>query len=121
MSGLFAGITILVVGYAVVLFCLAMIVEALVVYVMFVARWPEHLWVRCLLGLSFLGPVALLFSALIVHSPPYMMIHLLWVWILIIVLVTAALGSASVTLSSAAQRLFWDATDSRITEDAADR
>ena len=77
----------------VALVCSLMLAEAVLACIALVARHPQGLWLRCLLGLVFLGPWALFSTMFVVHMPGYTLFHHLWVWLLVVVLAVVALGS----------------------------
>src|SRR6266508_2446652 len=54
---------------------------------------PRAMWLRCLLGLLVLVPWALTVTPFVIHMPLYVLFHHLWVWLLILMLILAALGS----------------------------
>jgi len=77
----------------VALVCLMILVEAALVWGVFVSPQPIF-WLRCVIGLGLLGPWALLSTSVFLHAPGYVLFHHLWVWSLVMVLALAALVSA---------------------------
>jgi hypothetical protein len=54
---------------------------------------PRAMWIRCLLGLLVLVSWALTVTPFVIHMPLYVLLHHLWVWLLVVMLVLVALGS----------------------------
>jgi len=78
---------------SVALVCGLIFVEGLVACVAVVASRPRVLAVRCLLGLLLFVPWAYISALGAMHAPGYVMYHILWVWLLALVLVVGCLGS----------------------------
>jgi len=72
--------------------CAIMVAEAALVWGVFVQPRPA-LWFRCAIGLSILGPWALLSTSVFMHTPGYVLFHHLWVWLLVGLLMLAASAS----------------------------
>jgi hypothetical protein len=54
---------------------------------------PQMLAIRCVLALLLLVPWALYSTPFVVHVPGYILVHHLWVWLLIGIMLLVALGS----------------------------
>ncbi len=78
---------------SVALLCALMLAEAGVACIAVAARRPRVLWLRSLLGLVVLVPWARYSTMFFMHMPFYVLFHHLWVWLLVLMLCIAALGS----------------------------
>jgi hypothetical protein len=78
---------------SVALLCALMLFEAGVACVAVAARCPRVLWLRGLLGLVVLLPWAWYSTMIFLHTPFYVLFHHIWVWLMVLVLGLAAVGS----------------------------
>ncbi len=77
----------------VVLVALATLVETAVACFVFGSEYLGRTWRRGLVGLLILVPWGCLLSMVIIHSPGFWMLHILWVWLLVACMALAALLS----------------------------
>lgn len=75
--------------------CAFMVVEAGFVGLVLFARRPRALWARSMLGSLLFMPWASLSALYVMHQPGYILLHVTWVWALLLVLVLVALGSVA--------------------------
>ena len=69
-----------------------MLAAAAIVTAALIAPRPQSIAVRCVLALLLLVPWAFYSTAFVVHVPGYILVHHLWVWLLIVILLLVALG-----------------------------
>lgn len=82
-----------------VLLMLAIIaLEAAIVAAVIALKRPAALWLRAIFALLPMLPWAFVSSMFVVHAPGYLMLHILWCWLLIIVLVTMLVMSLAVAV-----------------------
>lgn len=74
--------------------CIAVLAEAALTCFALLGNRPTNLWLRCAMSLVLLVPWAILCGILIVHAPSYVILHTLWLWALVSVVVVAGIGSA---------------------------
>lgn len=73
---------------------MAVLLETALAYFVLALRRPWRLWARAVVGLAVLVPWGWWVSEFVVHAPGYWILHMLWVWILIVLLALSALLSA---------------------------
>lgn len=61
-------------------------------------RRPAALWLRAMLALLPMLPWALMSSMYVMHAPGYVLLHLLWCWLLVLLLAVMLVVSASADL-----------------------
>lgn len=61
--------------------------EAAVVAAVIALKRPAALWLRALLALLPMAPWAFVSSMFVVHAPGYIILHILWCWLLVLLLV----------------------------------
>ena len=82
-----------------VLVMLAVILlEAAVVAAVIALRRPAAMWLRALLALLPMVPWAMMSSVFIVHAPGYLILHILWCWLLVWLIVAMFVVSAGVAV-----------------------
>lgn len=82
-----------------VLLMLAVIaLEAAVVAAVIALKRPAALWLRAIFALLPMLPWAFVSSMFVMHAPGYLMLHILWCWLLVIVLVTMLVMSLAVAV-----------------------
>jgi hypothetical protein len=70
----------------VAVYCAIMLAEGAIACAAIVARRPQFLWLRSLLGLAVLVPWAWYSTMFVVHMPFYILFHHVWVWLLVLCL-----------------------------------
>lgn len=82
-----------------VLLMLAIIVlEAAVVAAVIALKRPAALWLRAVFALLLMLPWAFMSSMFVVHAPGYLMLHILWCWLLVLLLAGMLVVSAGLGL-----------------------
>jgi hypothetical protein len=82
-----------------VLLMLAIIaLEAAIVAAVIALKRPAALWLRAVFALLPMLPWAFVSSMFVMHAPGYLMLHILWCWLLVIVLVTMLVMSLAVAV-----------------------
>jgi len=82
-----------------VLLMLAIIaLEAAVLAAVIALKRPAALWLRAVLALLPMLPWAFMSSMFVVHAPGYLMLHILWCWLLILLLAGMLVVSAGLGL-----------------------
>jgi hypothetical protein len=74
------------------------LLEAAVVGAVIALKRPAALWLRALLALLPMVPWAMMSSVFIVHAPGYLILHILWCWLLVLLLAGMFVVSAGVAL-----------------------
>jgi len=69
-------------------------IETAIAYAVLAIKRPGRMWMRALAGLGVMVPWGWCVSEVIVHLPGFWIMHVLWVWLLIVVFGLAALVSA---------------------------
>jgi hypothetical protein len=82
----------------------AAVLEVGILYAALRLRRPKRLWMRSLVGLGIITPWALAISEYVVHMPGYWLLHLLWVWAVLLGLLLLAVGSACLHAYSALRK-----------------
>ncbi|WP_157074324.1 hypothetical protein [Pseudoxanthomonas mexicana] len=74
------------------------LLEAAVMAAVIALKRPGALWLRALLALLPMLPWAFVSSMYVVHAPGYVMLHILWCWLLVMVLALMLVVSAGADL-----------------------
>ena len=74
------------------------LLEAVVMAAVIALKRPAALWLRALLALLPMVPWAFMSSMFVVHAPAYLILHILWCWLLVLLLVGMLVVSACVDL-----------------------
>ena len=75
--------------------CGIMIAEAAIWGAALISTRPRYLWLRSLLALVLLVPWGLFTVQIVMHAPRYVHFHHLWLWLVILSLVVAAIASGT--------------------------
>jgi hypothetical protein len=73
------------------------LLETALTYLVFTARRPSLLWIRALLGLLILGPWGFFVAMWVVHAPMFYLLHIVYVWLLIVITASALVVSLAQT------------------------
>jgi hypothetical protein len=84
----------------VALVCVIMLVEAVIWGAALLSVRPKHLWLRCVFALIVLVPWGLFTIQIVMHAPRYVHFHHLWLWLVILSLVVAAIASGTMHVVS---------------------
>jgi hypothetical protein len=75
---------------------LAVAVETGILYGVLAVEKPGRVWMRGLAALAALLPWGLVVSTFVVHAPGFWLLHLIWVWVLILIIGASVLSSGAV-------------------------
>jgi hypothetical protein len=80
---------------AVVFVVVASIIETAILFGAVVPARPGRVWMRALGGLAVMCPWTLIISQFVVHAPGFWLAHLLWAWLVVVILAMAFLVSGA--------------------------